>query len=80
VCGICGKLSFDRDAALAPALLKTMADTIEHRGPDDEGYYISGPVGFGFRRLSMVKSTTTGSSGERSNRKAMRFALRPIPR
>jgi asparagine synthase (glutamine-hydrolysing) len=58
VCGICGKLSFDRDAALAPALLKTMADTIEHRGPDDEGYYISGPVGFGFRRLSIIDLDT----------------------
>jgi asparagine synthase (glutamine-hydrolysing) len=58
VCGICGKLSFDRDAALAPALLKTMADTIEHRGPDDEGYYISGPVGFGFRRLSIIDLNT----------------------
>jgi asparagine synthase (glutamine-hydrolysing) len=58
VCGICGKLSFDREAALAPALLKNMADTIEHRGPDDEGYYISGPVGFGFRRLSIIDLNT----------------------
>ena len=31
-----------------------MADTIVHRGPDDEGYYTSGPVGFGFRRLSII--------------------------
>jgi asparagine synthase (glutamine-hydrolysing) len=31
-----------------------MADTISHRGPDDEGYFISGPVGFGFRRLSII--------------------------
>ena len=31
-----------------------MADTIAHRGPDDEGYYTSGPVGFGFRRLSII--------------------------
>ena len=58
MCGICGKLSFDHEAALAPALLKTMADTIEHRGPDDEGYYISGPVGFGFRRLSIIDLNT----------------------
>ena len=31
-----------------------MADAIAHRGPDDEGYYASGPVGLGFRRLSII--------------------------
>src|SRR6267378_8310957 len=31
-----------------------MADTIHHRGPDDEGYYVSGPIGLGFRRLSII--------------------------
>lgn len=35
-----------------------MADTIQHRGPDDEGYYVSGPVGFGFRRLSIIDLNT----------------------
>ena len=25
-----------------------------HRGPDDEGYYVSGPIGLGFRRLSII--------------------------
>ena len=35
-------------------LLKKMADSIRHRGPDDDGYYISGPVGFGFRRLAII--------------------------
>jgi asparagine synthase (glutamine-hydrolysing) len=31
-----------------------MARSIVHRGPDDEGYFISGPVGLGFRRLSII--------------------------
>ena len=35
-----------------------MADTIAHRGPDDEGYYMSGPVGLGFRRLSIIDLAT----------------------
>src|SRR5437588_11897256 len=35
-----------------------MADAIEHRGPDDEGYFASGPVGFGFRRLSIIDLNT----------------------
>jgi len=31
-----------------------MTRTLVHRGPDDEGFYINGPVGFGFRRLSII--------------------------
>lgn len=31
-----------------------MTRSIVHRGPDDEGYYTSGPLGFGFRRLSII--------------------------
>lgn len=31
-----------------------MARTITHRGPDDEGYFIAGPLGLGFRRLSII--------------------------
>lgn len=54
MCGICGKLTFDNEATISPALLKVMADTIHHRGPDDEGYYVSGPIGLGFRRLSII--------------------------
>jgi asparagine synthase (glutamine-hydrolysing) len=54
MCGICGKLMLEPGAAVSPALVKAMADTIQHRGPDDEGYYVSGPVGLGFRRLSII--------------------------
>lgn len=31
-----------------------MAGSMRHRGPDDEGYYRNGPLGFGFRRLSII--------------------------
>jgi asparagine synthase (glutamine-hydrolysing) len=58
VCGICGKLNFDREARVSPELLKSMADTIYHRGPDDEGFYASGPIGLGFRRLSIIDLNT----------------------
>src|SRR5271169_3622480 len=54
MCGICGKLMFGSEARVSPALVKAMADTIRHRGPDDEGYYVSGPIGLGFRRLSII--------------------------
>lgn len=58
MCGICGKLNFDPAAGVSPGLLKTMADAIQHRGPDDEGYYLAGPVGFGFRRLAIIDLNT----------------------
>jgi asparagine synthase (glutamine-hydrolysing) len=45
---------FGSEATVSPALVKAMADTIYHRGPDDEGYYVSGPIGLGFRRLSII--------------------------
>jgi asparagine synthase (glutamine-hydrolysing) len=54
MCGICGKLVFDRRASVSPALIKSMADTISHRGPDDDGYFVSGSIGLGFRRLSII--------------------------
>ena len=35
-------------------VLETMRDVIRHRGPDDEGIFISRNVGLGHRRLSIV--------------------------
>ncbi len=58
MCGICGKLNFDREKVVLHGLIKSMADTIRHRGPDDEGYYLSGPLGLGFRRLSIIDLAT----------------------
>ena len=54
MCGICGKFFFDREASVSEVLVKNMADAIAHRGPDDEGFYISGQIGLGFRRLSII--------------------------
>jgi asparagine synthase (glutamine-hydrolysing) len=54
MCGICGKLEFHPEAKIAPNLVKQMADAIVHRGPDDEGYYVKGQIGLGFRRLSII--------------------------
>jgi len=31
-----------------------MMGSLVHRGPDDEGYFLAGPLGFGFRRLSII--------------------------
>ncbi len=34
--------------------LERMRDVIRHRGPDDSGLFIAGPIGLGHRRLSIV--------------------------
>jgi asparagine synthase (glutamine-hydrolysing) len=54
MCGISGKLMFDREAKVSRERIKAMATAIRHRGPDDEGYYLSGQIGLGFRRLSII--------------------------
>ncbi|MBI5251327.1 MAG: asparagine synthase (glutamine-hydrolyzing), partial [Desulfomonile tiedjei] len=36
------------------AVLERMNRTMIHRGPDDEGYLVSGPVGIAMRRLSII--------------------------
>lgn len=54
MCGICGQYNFGEPAPVAYADIKAMMDSIAHRGPDDEGHYIDGPLGLGFRRLSII--------------------------
>jgi asparagine synthase (glutamine-hydrolysing) len=54
MCGICGQFNFVRNEPVEPATIRRMTRTMVHRGPDDEGYLISGPLGLGFRRLSII--------------------------
>ncbi len=54
MCGICGIYNFDPYQTVSPDLLKAMTDTLIHRGPDEEGFYISGSIGLGHRRLSII--------------------------
>jgi asparagine synthase (glutamine-hydrolysing) len=54
MCGICGQYNFTERVPVRRADVERMATSIAHRGPDDEGYYLSGPVGLGFRRLSII--------------------------
>lgn len=53
MCGICGELRFD---SLSPeaAILARMNEKLARRGPDDDGVFITGPMGFGHRRLSVI--------------------------
>ncbi len=53
MCGICGELRLDGQAALAD-LIDGMLPELARRGPDDEGRWLAGPVGLGHRRLSII--------------------------
>jgi asparagine synthase (glutamine-hydrolysing) len=54
MCGICGQLNFIENEPVEPDEIRRMTRTMIHRGPDDEGYLISGALGLGFRRLSII--------------------------
>jgi asparagine synthase (glutamine-hydrolysing) len=54
MCGICGQYNFKDQSPVIPETIQRMTRTLIHRGPDDEGYYVSGSLGFGFRRLSII--------------------------
>ena len=61
MCGICGVLNLGPSAdAVDTTTLRAMADSLQHRGPDSDGFYISPDrrVGLGFRRLSIVDLAT----------------------
>jgi asparagine synthase (glutamine-hydrolysing) len=53
VCGIAGVIG-RREEVIDADDVHRMCQTITHRGPDDEGIYIQGPVGLGIRRLSII--------------------------
>jgi asparagine synthase (glutamine-hydrolysing) len=54
MCGICGIFNVGSGEPVSSSLLKNMADTLVHRGPDDEGFFFDGPVGLAHRRLSII--------------------------
>ncbi|HEX5071843.1 MAG TPA: asparagine synthase (glutamine-hydrolyzing) [Gemmatimonadaceae bacterium] len=54
MCGICGIVLSDPTARVNARVIGRMSDAIAHRGPDDDGQYVNGNVGLGFRRLSII--------------------------
>ncbi|HEX8149203.1 MAG TPA: asparagine synthase (glutamine-hydrolyzing) [Pyrinomonadaceae bacterium] len=54
MCGFAGYIDLRGERAASPGVLERMADTLVHRGPDSAGYLADGPVGLGFRRLSII--------------------------
>lgn len=63
MCGILGIFNYSgRNGTVSPEILSRMTTAIRHRGPDDDGMYISEDrrIGMGFRRLSIIDLSSAG--------------------
>ncbi|MGE0823686.1 MAG: asparagine synthase (glutamine-hydrolyzing) [Candidatus Binatia bacterium] len=54
MCGIAGVIELEKGRVPSVDRLRHMADTLTHRGPDEEGVYQTGSVGLVHRRLSII--------------------------
>lgn len=54
MCGICGIYNYKTDELVDPDFIQLMTTSIQHRGPDDDGFYFDGSLGLGMRRLSII--------------------------
>ena len=53
MCGILGILNLS-DKKISKINFMNMLDTLEHRGPDDTGYFDNDYISFGHKRLSII--------------------------
>ena len=59
MCGILAVVDL-KGQPLNETLVRRMRDTMFHRGPDDDGLYLDGPVALGHRRLSIIDLSSSG--------------------
>ena len=62
MCGFCGIIDLREGQEISQATLRRMTSILSHRGPDDEGIYISKnkKTGLGHRRLSIIDLSPAG--------------------
>ena len=54
MCGLVGCFDLRGEDRIDPEVIRAMAASVVHRGPDSEGAFIAPNVGFGFQRLSIL--------------------------
>ena len=52
MCGIAGILN--REEPVTEEQIRRMTDSMSHRGPDSEGFFLDRELAFGHRRLSII--------------------------
>jgi len=60
MCGICGEFYFDKSGKAGLEKVRRMAGLMEHRGPDQEGFFVSRDesLALGHRRLKIIDLST----------------------
>lgn len=54
MCGIVGFSSFDADVSNKKNILINMNNSLNKRGPDEDGFYLSEHIGLAHKRLIVV--------------------------
>ncbi len=54
MCGFVGFIDYKQDISKKRAILEDMNETLNKRGPDEEGYYINNHVALGHKRLIVI--------------------------
>lgn len=63
MCGICGVIGHKTDNKIQEDIIRRMCKELQHRGPDDEGFYLKNgrmSVGLGHRRLKIIDLSNAG--------------------
>jgi asparagine synthase (glutamine-hydrolysing) len=58
MCGISGIVYHNQNRSVSLDDLKAMCNTLVHRGPDDEGFFVDQNAGLGMRRLKVIDLAT----------------------
>lgn len=59
MCGIAGVFNLN-EQPVSLSLVQEITRSLEHRGPDDEGFYVHNNIGLGHRRLSILDTSPRG--------------------
>ena len=57
MCGIAGRYNFLSGKRVSPEILVKMSNLLQHRGPNGQGIYHEGSIGFGHCRLAVIDLT-----------------------
>jgi len=60
MCGICGQFRFDSENVSSKSLTSMMSK-LARRGPDSNGKWLEGKIGFGHQRLSIIDLSSYGN-------------------
>ena len=74
MCGIAGIYNLNGEN-VSKSILKEMTNSIKHRGPDGDGFFIENNIGLGHRRLSILDLSMAGNQPMESANQRYVFKL-----